>query len=211
MIDAYDMIASGLINNTDEANFIYWVLTNCDGMNDEDDNRFLARMIKNHIAHANGDDGAKVEAHTVETPVDAHKLSLEELRNLLFTNFMAVDVQKISAGNTTATEIRAAYEPLNTKTDLFEGCVTEFIEGILELAGIDDVPTYKRAQVVNESEVTEMVLSAASYLDERTVLEKLPWISADEIDGIMDARNAEEAARYAGRNDPEDDPDGGMV
>jgi hypothetical protein len=198
VIDAYDMIASGLINNTDEANFIYWVLTNCDGMNDEDDNRFLARMIKNHIAHANGDDGAKAEAHTVETPVDAHKLSLEELRSLLFTNFMAVDVQKISAGNTTATEIRAAYEPLNTKTDLFEGCVTEFIEGILELAGIDDVPTYKRAQVVNEAEVTEMVLSAASYLDERTVLEKLPWISVDEIDGIMDARNAEEAARYAG-------------
>jgi hypothetical protein len=76
--------------------------------------------------------------------------------------------------------------------------VTEFIEGILELAGIDDVPTYKRAQVVNEAEVTEMVLSAASYLDERTVLEKLPWISVDEIDGIMDARNAEEAARYAG-------------
>lgn len=209
VIDAYDMIASGLVNNTDEANFIYWVLTNCDGMNDEDDNRFLARMIKNHIAHANGDDGAKVEAHTVETPVDAHKLSLEELRSLLFTNFMAVDVQKISAGNTTATEIRAAYEPLNTKTDLFEGCVTEFIEGILGLAGIDDVPTYKRAQVVNEAEVTEMVLSAASYLDERTVLEKLPWISVDEIDGILDARNAEEAARYAGRNDPEDDPDGG--
>lgn len=203
VIDAYDLIASGLINNTDEANFIYWVLTNCDGMNDEDDNRFLARMVKNHIAHADGDDGAKVEAHTVETPVDAHKFSLEELRGLLFTNFRGVDVQKISAGNTTATEIRAAYEPLNTKTDMFEGCVTECIEGLLELAGIDDVPTYKRSQIVNEAEVTEMVLAAAAYLDDETVLRKLPWITVDEVADIMKKRTGEELARFARRTSAE--------
>lgn len=208
VIDAYDLIASGLINNTDEANFIYWVLTNCDGMNDEDDNRFIARMVKNHIAHANGDDGAKVEAHTVETPVDAHKFSLEELRGLLFTNFRGVDVQKISAGNTTATEIRAAYEPLNTKTDMFEGCMTECIEALLELAGINDTPTYKRSQVVNEAEVTEMVLSAAAYLDDETVLRKLPWITVDEIEEIMTARIGEETARYANQND---DDEGGRT
>lgn len=196
VIDAYDLIASGLINNTDEANFIYWVLTNCDGMNDEDDNRFIARMVKNHIAHANGDDGAKVEAHTVETPVDAHKFSLEELRSLLFTNFQAVDVQKISAGNTTATEIRAAYEPLNTKSDMFEGEVTDCVEGILVLAGAEDTPTYRRAQVVNELEDTQKVLLAASYLDDETVLEKLPWISVDEIPDIMKRRVEEESARF---------------
>lgn len=205
VIDAYDLIASGLINNTDEANFIYWVLTNCDGMNDEDDNRFIARMVKNHIAHANGDDGAKVEAHTVETPVDAHKFSLEELRELLFTNFRGVDVQKISAGNTTATEIRAAYEPLNTKSDMFEGEVTACIEGILELAGIDDVPTYKRSQIVNEAETTEMVLSAAAYLDDETLLRKLPWIAVDEVEEIMKRRIAEETTRFV----KEDDDDGG--
>lgn len=204
LIDAYDLIASGLINNTDEANFIYWILTNCDGMSDEDDNRFIARMVKNHIAHANGDDGAKAEAHTVETPVDAHKFSLEELRELLFMNFRGVDVQKISAGNTTATEIRAAYEPLNTKSDMFEGCVTECIEGILALAGIDDVPTYRRAQVVNEAEQTEMVLAAAAYLDDETILAKLPWISVDERERIVKARIAEETRRYK-----DEDDDGG--
>lgn len=206
VIDAYDLIASGLINNTDEANFIYWVLTNCDGMNDEDDNRFLARMVKNHIAHANGDDGAKVEAHTVETPVDAHKFSLEELRGLLFTNFQAVDVQKIAAGNTTATEIRAAYEPLNAKSDMFEGEVTDFIEGICGIAGIDDVPTYRRAQVANELEDTQKVMLAAEYLDDETVLEKLPWISVDEIPDIMQRRIEEESARFA---DEKNEPDGG--
>ncbi len=196
VIDAYDLIASGLINNTDEGNFIYWILKNCDGMNAEDDEKFIEQIRINHFAHANGDDGAGVEAHTVETPVDAHKFSLEELRDLLFTNFMAVDVQKISAGNVTATEIRAAYEPLNAKNDLFEGCVTDFIEQILELAGIDDVPTYKRSQVVNEAEQTEMVLAAAAHLDDETILRKLPWITVDEADGILARKIKEESDRF---------------
>ena len=207
VIDAYDLIASGLINNTDEGSFVYWLLSGCDGMSAEDVNRFIAQTVRNHVAHVHGDDEAKVDAHTVETPVDAHKLSLEELRALLFANFRAVDVQKISGGNTTATEIRAAYEPLNTKSDMFEGCVTDFIEGILELAGIDDVPTYKRAQVVNEAEVTEMVLAAAAYLDDETVLEKLPWITVDEIPEIMKRRIEEESARFADGDGAKEDED----
>lgn len=200
VIDAYDLIASGLINNTDEGNFIYWILKNCDGMSQADDEKFIEQLKMHHFAHADGDDGAGVEAHTVETPVDAHKLSLEELRSLLFANFMAVDVQKISAGNTTATEIRAAYEPLNTKSDMFEGCVTDFIEGILELACIDDTPTYKRSQVVNMKEEVEMVLAEAAYLDDETILSKLPNISVDEIPEIMARRIEEESARFVGRD-----------
>lgn len=196
VIDAYDLIASGLINNTDEGNFVYWVLKNCDGMSAEEDEKFIEQMRIHHFAHANGDDGAGVESHTVETPVDAHKLSLQELRDLLFTNFMAVDVAKISSGNTTATEIRAAYEPLNYKSDMFEGCVTDFILQLLEIVGIDDMPVYKRSQVVNESEVTTMVLAAAEYLDDETVLRKLPWIAADEVKDILVKRTAEEASRY---------------
>jgi hypothetical protein len=205
VIDAYDLIASGLINNTDEGNFIYWILKNCDGMSAEDDEKFIEQIRINRVAHANGDDGAAVDAHTVETPVDAHKFSLEELRSLLFTNFMGVDVQKISTGNTTATEIRAAYEPLNWKNDMFEGCVTEFIERILSLAGIDDVPTYKRSQLVNVAEETETVLSAANYLDTETVLKKLPFITVDEVSGILERMEKAETDRFDNNIDDEGD------
>ena len=82
--------------------------------------------------------------------------------------------------------------------------MTECIEGLLELAGIEDVPTYKRSQIVNEAEVTEMVLSAAAYLDDDTVLRKLPWITVDEIEEIMTARIGEETARFANKKDEED-------
>lgn len=212
VIDAYDLMASGLVNNTDEGNFIYWILKNCDGMNEADDERFIADLKRHHFAHANGDDGAGVESHTVETPFEAHETTLDRLERQLFTNFMAADVRKISSGNVTATEIRAAYEPLNAKTDLFEYQVMDFIEGILALAGIDDVPTFKRSQIVNQLEETEMVLSAAEWLDEETVLRKLPWVTVDEVEEILTRRAEADMARYnagdTGNNIDVDPPEG---
>ena len=200
VIDAYDLMASGLVNNTDEGNFIYWILKNCDGMNEADDERFIADLKRHHFAHANGDDGAGVESHTVETPFEAHEAALDRLERQLFTNFMAADVRKISAGNVTATEIRAAYEPLNAKTDLFEYQVIDFIEGIMKIAGIEDVPTFKRSQIVNQLEETEMVLSAAEWLDEETVLRKLPWVTVDEVEEILARRAEADMARYSAGN-----------
>lgn len=208
VIDAYDLMASGLVNNTDEGNFIYWILKNCDGMNEEDDERFIADLRKHHFAHANGDDGAGVESHVVETPFEAHEVSLDRLERQLFINFMAADVRKISAGNITATEIRAAYEPLNAKSDLFEFCVIDFIAGILALAGIDDTPTFKRSQIVNQLEETEMVLTAAEWLDEETILKKLPWITVDEVDEILRRRDEEAASRVTAPDDTSFGSDG---
>jgi hypothetical protein len=109
VIDAYDLMASGLVNNADEGNFIYWILKNCDGMNADDDAHFLEQLRKYHFAHADGDDGAGVESHVVESPFEAHTAALERLERQLYTNFMAVDVRSIAAGSRTATEIRAAY------------------------------------------------------------------------------------------------------
>ena len=57
-----------MVNNVDEGNLIYWVLSNCEGMDDLDDVRFVERLKTLHVAHANGDDGARAEAHTLEAP-----------------------------------------------------------------------------------------------------------------------------------------------
>jgi hypothetical protein len=110
---------------------------------------------------------------------------------------MALDTEQIAAGNVTATQIEAAYEPLNQKTDEFELCLHEFINGILAVAGIEDTATFKRSQIVNRKEETEMLLLAAEYIDDETMLRKLPFLTEDEIDGILQRKGAEEIDRYA--------------
>ena len=197
-IDAYDLMVSGLINNVSDGEFIYWILKNCGGMNEVDDARFIEQLKLTRVAHAEGDDGASVEAHNVNVEFKATAEALDRLTNQLYTDFMALKVQDLSAGNKTATEITAAYEPINQKTDQFEYQVTEFINGILALAGIEDEPTYTRSQMSNQSETLEMVLQAAEYLDDEYVTTKILTLlgDADKAKEVLKRKDAEAADRY---------------
>ena len=194
-IDCYDLIESGFANDVDDASLIYWTISNAGGMDDLDLAQFIQHMktVKDAVIN---DDGAKAEAHTMDVPSDARETYLTRLEKDLIKDAMALDTEAIANGNTVATAIRASYEPLNEKTDDFEYCVIEFIQGILELAGIDDDPTFKRSMIVNMAEETNMVLAAAEYLDDETILKHLPFISPDEVEDILDNKVREEAARF---------------
>lgn len=194
-IDAYDLIQSGACNTVDDASLIYWTINNAGGMDDVDLAQFLERLRTLHAASVD-DDGAKAEAHTMDVPYQATEVILASLRDSLYRDAMALDTDKISAGNITATAINAAYENLELKCDGYEYCVTECIKGLLDLAGIDDAPTYHRRKTTNQPEVTQMVLSAAQYLDDETILKKLPFLNIDEIEDIMIRKDKEEAARF---------------
>ena len=197
-IDAYDLMVSGLINNVSDGEFIYWILKNCGGMDSVDDARFIEQLKLTRVAHADGDDGASVEAHNVNVEFQATAEALDRLTAQLYTDFMALKVQDVSAGSVTATQIQAAYEPINQKTDQFEYQVTEFINGILALTGIEDEPTYTRSQMSNQSEMLEMVLQAAEYLDDEYVTTKILTLlgDADKAQEVLKRKDAEAADRY---------------
>lgn len=198
-LDAYDLMISGLINNVSSGEFLYWVLTNCDGMSDTDVAKFIEQLTVTHFAKMdNTDEGSRAEAHKAEVPFEASAEALDRLTAQLYTDFMALKVQDVSAGSVTATQIQAAYEPINQKTDQFEYCVTEFIQGILALAGIDDEPTYTRSQMSNQSEILEMVLQAAEYLDDEYVTTKILTLlgDADKAQEVLKRKDAEAADRY---------------
>lgn len=183
-IDAYDLIKSGFANDLDDASMIYWTLENAGGMDDIDLAKFIERMKTVKAAVVDGSDGAKASAHTIDVPYQSRESYLTRLENDLYNDAMALNVQQISAGNVTATAINAAYEPLNNKTDQFEYCVNDFIDGLLALIGVEDFPTFKRSQMSNASEETTMILQAAQFLDTETILNHLPFLSPDEVDGI---------------------------
>lgn len=196
-IDAYDLIRSGFANDLDDVSQIYWIVENSGGMDDVDLAQFLQKLRNIHIAETNGDAGQKITPYTIEVPHEARDKYLTRLEVDMYNDAMALNVNQITAGNITATAIQASYEPLNNKTDAFEYCVRETIDAILELANIvGEEPVFKRSMLANQAEVTQMVLSAAEYLDARTILEKLPFVDNTEIDGILENLNKEEAERF---------------
>lgn len=194
-IDGYDLIQSGFANDLDDASMIYWTIQNAGGMDDVDLAKFLERM-KTVKAAVIEDDGAHAEAHTMDVPYQARTVALADLRDSLYRDAMALDTDKISAGSITATAIQAAYENLDLKCDRFEMCISDFIDHILKLIGVEDSPTFKRTKVVNMGEETQMILSAAQYLDDETILKHLPFLSPDEIEDVMKRKKEEEMERF---------------
>ena len=197
-IDAFDLLNSNLVNNLDEANYIYWVLTNCGGMDEMDDAKFIEQLKTTHVAHADGDSGATAEAHTIEAPYQASESAIQTIQRRLYEDFMCLDVNSLSAANKTATEIKAAYQPLDSKCDMYEYCVIEFVQKILELAGIDDKVTFTRSKVINKSDEINTLLAAQAYLDDETIVEQVCQILgiADKTDEIIRKRRTEEQSRF---------------
>lgn len=202
-IDALDLASSNMVNNVDEGNLIYWVLSNYGGMDDLSDAKFIERLKTVHVAHVEGDE-AKAEAHTIEAPYAGTQTTIDMLKKKLYEDFQCFDASAVSAGNQTATAIKASYVPLDLKTDKFEAEVTRFIVEILRIAGIDDKPSYTRNQIINKSEETQTVLMGAQYYDDEYITKKLLTINGDvdQYEDIMKRKAAEEIDRRF-----EDDPE----
>ena len=194
--DAMDLMLSGLVNNVDSGEIIYWLVKNSGGMDQPSMNQLLQTLKSAHIASVDSEDD--ITAHSPVVQFEASKEALEQLRRQIFDNQMGLDVRNIAGGAATATQIKAAYEPLNTKADLVEFNVTEFIHGILAVLGIDDEPTYTRSYIVNQQEMIQTIVSAGADLPQeyktRKILEVLGDI--DRADEIIDMLTAEDANRF---------------
>lgn len=204
-IDAYDLIKSGFANDLDDASQIYWIIQNAGGMDDIDLVKFVQR-IKTVKAAVVDEDGARAESHTMDVPYASREALLERLRSDLYDDFMALDTKNIAGGATTATQIRAAYEPLNNKADMFEYCVIDFLQGILDLAGIEDSPSFTRSMIVNVEENINVILSAADHLSDEYVTKKILDLlgDPDQYEEVFGQRTEEEAGRYSVVNPPKE-------
>lgn len=191
-IDAYDLIKSGFANDLDDVSQIYWTVSNAGGMDDIDLAQFLERMKT--VKAASVSDGEQVQAHTIDVPFNAREAILDRLRRDMYRDYMALDTEEIANGAVTATQIRAAYEPMNAKADAYEYCVIDFIQGILTVAGIEDSPTFTRSMMVNTSEEISNVIQAAEFLSSDYVTRKILTLfgDGDKADEIIAQMAADE-------------------
>lgn len=193
-IDCYDLIKSGFANTVDDASVIYWTISNAGGMDEIDMARFKESMRRIGVGLVD-DDGAKAEAHTLTIPVEAREALLSRISDDLYRDFQMLDVTKLQGGQKTATEINAAYQPMDNKVDQFEYCVIDFLQALFKIVGIEDEPSFTRSKVTNQLEQTQMILLAANYLDDETILNKLPWLTQEEVAEILKRKSAEEIDR----------------
>jgi len=207
LIDSYDLILSGLCNDIRDCAQVYWLVSGAMGMTEADKRQMLDRLILQHMAVIDGENSS-ITPYTQEIPYQARNEALTQLRNQMYENFGGFDVHTVEAGATND-HIEAAYWPMDEEADAFEYQMITAIRMILDMMGIDDVPVFSRNRVSNQKEQTEMIISAAQYLDDQTILEKLPWITIDEVDDILARKDGETFGRFDMQTEPEEEPEDG--
>ena len=190
-LDNYDLILSGFADNIQSAAEIYWLVENYGGMEQEDANEFLIKLRENHIANIDTSAGGKLTPYTQSIPTEARETLLTRLHTQIFEDFGGLDVHTVSAGSTND-HLEAAYQPMDENADDFEFQIIDFVQQLLKVAGLpEDTPNFKRNRISNIKEQVEVVMLEAPYLDDATILAKLPNISPDEIDSILSKKNGE--------------------
>lgn len=196
-IDSYDIVRSGFANDLEDCAQIYWLVENYGGMDDGALRKFLDRLKLNHIASANTADGGRIAPYTQEIPYTARKTFLDDIRAGIYEDFGGLDVHTIAAGATND-HIDAAYQPLDENADDFEMQIIDCVQkigGVLGIAPDDCVPIFKRNRISNQLEQMQILSMAAQWIDEETIIGKIPCITVDEVPKILERKAAEDAER----------------
>lgn len=175
-IDVYDFIKNGFANDLDGAQ-LYWIIKGAGGMSDPDLVQFLERLRL--VGAASPADGQDIEPVQINLPYEARNNLLDRLENDLYRDYQALNIADIKSGSTVNAQIKAAYEPMNSKADDYEYMIVDFLSHIMALAGFDATPTFTRSMIVNTSEEITAVLAASSVLPQEYVVKKVATLLGD--------------------------------
>ena len=204
-IDSYDLIQSGFANDMTDCAQVYWLIGNALGMEDADVQKFMDRLRLTHVAVADTDNST-VTPYTQEPPYNAREAYLNRIANSIYRDFGAFNPEDVAAGAITATQINAAYQPMDEEADAFEYQVIEFVQQILALQGIEAMPQFKRNRISNQTEQVTNVIQEAQFLDDQTILELLPNITPDMIPEILARKDAQDSVRFEDETEPQNAP-----
>lgn len=105
-IDAYDLIKSGLVNDTRDCAQIYWLINGAGGMDDRDLDLWRAKLKLTHVAEVDAEQGQSVTPYTQEVPIEGRKETLAQIKADIYEDFGALDVHTIAAGRPTTISTR---------------------------------------------------------------------------------------------------------
>lgn len=196
-IDNYDLISNGWCNDIRDCAQVYWLLENYGGMKEVDKAKLRSDLLYHHMAVVDTQDGGKVTPYTQEIPYAAREAYLNMLRRDIYSDFGALDVLSISSAAKTATEINAAYQPLDENADDFEYQIIDAVQAMLRLIGVEDTPQFKRNRIANQLEQVQMLDMEAGMvsLDDETLLNKFPNFTPEEVQEALDRMTEAQASR----------------
>ena len=185
LIDSYDKVLSGFVNDLEDIQQIIMVLTNYSGEADRIGELWEEIKQKKIIMleSEGGDDKSGVSTLGIEIPVEARKELLSLLRKAIFEQGQGIDPDPQNFGNSSGVALGYLYSLLELKTGMME---TEFRIGFARLVraicrhygfGAEFiVQTWTRTSVSNDAELADIATKSKNIISDETILKNHPWV-----------------------------------
>lgn len=179
LIDVYDKVYSGFINDLDDVQEIILVLT---GYGGTEINGFLQELKKYKTIELDADEHSGVSTLNIEIPVEARQMVLDITRKAIFEQGQGFDPQPENFGNQSGEALKFMYSLLEMKAGLME---TEFRLGFAKLiraiCRYCQIPcgnirqVWKRTCIRNDRELAEMCRDSVGIVSQATILAHHPF------------------------------------
>lgn len=207
LIDVYDKVFSGFVNDVDDIQEIIYVLTNYGGT---DKKEFLEDLNKYKMVQVDDDgQGTKggVETLAIDIPVEARSKILEMTREGIFVHGQGVDPQKNIGQNNSGQALKYMYSLLELKASMldteFKLGFAELIRFILEYSGANSDVTIKqtwtRSAINNDLEQAEIVSKMAPNTSLENIAKANPLVENWETE--LENLRKEQEDDYRAEND----------
>lgn len=204
LVDAYDKVFSGFLNDLEDIQEIIFVLS---GYGGADLHEFIENIKRSKAIKVDpGDDNNKpgVETLTINIPVEAREKMLTITRKAIFEQGQGIDPDPQNFGNSSGVALKFLYSLLELKSGLME---TEFRLGFgrlvrlickhLGIAPGKIDQTWTRTAVTNDAELADIAAKSTGVISQRTILRRHPWVDdPGEEQKQLDKERETQEAQY---------------
>lgn len=187
LIDAYDKVFSGFLNDLEDIQEVIYVLTGYGGQDLKEFVRDLKESKAIKIEAGDDTSAPGVETLTINIPVEAREKMLDITRKAIFEQGQGIDPDPQNFGNSSGVALKFLYSLLELKSGLME---TEFRLGFgrlvrllckhLGIAPKKIHQTWTRTAVTNDAELSDIAAKSTGVISQRTILRRHPWVDDPE-------------------------------
>lgn len=183
LIDVYDKVFSGFVNDLEDIQEIIFILTNYEG---ENLGEFLSQLKKYKTVKVenNGEaDKSGLQTLTIDIPIEARKELLTITRKAIFEQGQGVDPQPDKLGDASGVALKYLYSLLELKSGLAE---TEFRCGFGDLVraickylniNVDSIiQTWTRTAIQNDKELADICNQSEGVISKETIVAHHPFV-----------------------------------
>ena len=207
LIDAYDDIYNGFINDLDDVQTVILVLTNYGGASLKDFMNDLKKYKSIKINNAGNGDKSGVDKLQIDIPVEARDDALKITRDNIFLFGQGIDPANFESSNASGVAIKMLYSHLELKAaktqTYFEHAINELIRAIMRYLNFSDADKrhisqhWTRTKVEDSLTKAQIVSTVANYSSKEAVAKANPIVD-DWQQELKDlAKDREENDPYA--------------